>query len=322
MEIEQNERGVEQPERKRDQLHAEFLINFMQKELENSYKIPVKHSALVARNAHQLYSNGLNEVSSINAAAQNYSAFLQEPTVKIIWTESDKLNTGDIISLSEANSRFQNADQIMHERYGGHYYHKTRFQLNLYLNGKHVYYDGRQDFGDFEGSLIDHIKNDGNLQAYNQDYYKLIALHNPMDAQKMREKGHFILETLVPCLETHVSLSDMESMVQEHLQDPDLLTAGVDANYLHALEGYIQESRFCLSAGYDLPAEPKRIDFDPELAAYKQKILEELSSADTVADIPVEYLSDDNRSTVPQKNTKKESRDSPSKRHSKKSKRL
>lgn len=90
MEIEQTERGLEQPERKRDQLHAEFLINFMQKGLENSYKIPVKHSALVARNAYQLYSNGLNEVSSINAAAQNYSTFLQEPTVKIIWPRISK----------------------------------------------------------------------------------------------------------------------------------------------------------------------------------------------------------------------------------------
>ena len=60
--------------------------------------------------------------------------------------------------LHEANSRFKDVDQLTHELYGDRSYDKTKFQLNFSLNGEQVVYEGVQNLGNLEGSLIDHIR--------------------------------------------------------------------------------------------------------------------------------------------------------------------
>ena len=150
-------------------------------------------------------------------------------------------------------------------------YDKTKFQLNFSLNGEQVVYEGVQNLGNLEGSLIDHIRNDENMQVYNRYYYDLNAVHDPTKADRIRNNGSFLL---VPYLESHISLSNKETIIQEQLHNSDVLTIEANADYLHAMEDYIQESRYCLNVGYDLPAEPRKVDFDQNLTDSKSKNLE------------------------------------------------
>ena len=217
--------------------------------------------------------------------------------VKILSTKSTEFDTGREMPLHEANSRFKDVDQLTHELYGDRSYDKTKFQLNFSLNGEQVVYEGVQNLGNLEGSLIDHIRNDENMQVYNRYYYDLNAVHDPTKADRIRNNGSFLL---VPYLESHISLSNKETIIQEQLHNSDVLTIEANADYLHAMEDYIQESRYCLNVGYDLPAEPRKVDFDQNLADSKSKNLEVTS----------------------QESEKKKPHNSPSKSHKTKSIRL
>lgn len=78
-----------------------------------------------------------------------------EPTVTIIWSENGKLRDGETMPLSRANALFEALDAQNKDTLG---YDKTKFRLDFTLDGKPEQYEGRQDLGDGEGSLIDHIE--------------------------------------------------------------------------------------------------------------------------------------------------------------------
>lgn len=295
------ERNGKEFELTKDELflaHKEYVTSSMQHVLENDFEIPAKYSALIAKEAFHMYHEGGHEEHlSIELAAGNYHTLTHEPTVKILSTESTEFDTGREMPLHEANSRFKDVDQLTHELYGDRSYDKTKFQLNFSLNGEQVVYEGVQNLGNLEGSLIDHIRNDENMQVYNRYYYDLNAVHDPTKADRIRNNGSFLL---VPYLESHISLSNKETIIQEQLHNSDVLTIEANADYLHAMENYIQESRYCLNVGYDLPAEPRKVDFDQNLADSKSKNLEVTS----------------------QESEKKKPHNSPSKSHKTKSIRL
>ena len=76
-----------------------------------------------------------------------------EPTVTILWSESDKLQDGEIMPLSVANRVFEELDTAQHtdrekDGYTGGWYDKTAFRIDFTLNGQPDNYEGRQDFGD------------------------------------------------------------------------------------------------------------------------------------------------------------------------------
>ena len=104
-------------------------------------------------------ANELSAPEAEKAAATDLSA---EPTVTILWSESDKLQDGEIMPLSVANRVFEELDTAQHtdrekDGYTGGWYDKTAFRIDFTLNGQPDNYEGRQDFGDGEGSLIQHI---------------------------------------------------------------------------------------------------------------------------------------------------------------------
>lgn len=163
------ERNGKEFELTKDELflaHKEYVTSSMQHVLENDFEIPAKYSALIAKEAFHMYHEGGHEEHlSIELAAGNYHTLTHEPTVKILSTESTEFDTGREMPLHEANSRFKDVDQLTHELYGDRSYDKTKFQLNFSLNGEQVVYEGVQNLGNLEGSLIDHIRNDENMQV-------------------------------------------------------------------------------------------------------------------------------------------------------------
>ena len=91
----------------------------------------------------------------------NIKQYFDEPHVFIEWSESNKVPQQQMLTLSEANALFETADLATVEEYterGVYGYDKTKFAL-FYTEGNAAkILVERQDFGDGEGSLIDHIR--------------------------------------------------------------------------------------------------------------------------------------------------------------------
>lgn len=94
-----------------------------------------------------------------------------QPVVTILWSESEKLQEGEQLPLARADALFKALDdEKRSERekpgYTGGWYDKTKFRIDCTFHGERDSYEGRQDFGDGDGALIDHI------QAYHEYYAK------------------------------------------------------------------------------------------------------------------------------------------------------
>lgn len=84
----------------------------------------------------------------------------KEPTVIINYSESDDLENGSVLPFTTANHLIKQLDKQTREQYGkGGYYAKTDFTIEYVEDGRLHTYNGRQDLGDMEGTLIDHIQN-------------------------------------------------------------------------------------------------------------------------------------------------------------------
>ena len=84
--------------------------------------------------------------------------------------------------LSVANRVFEELDTTRHtdrekDGYEGGWYDKTAFRIDFTLNGQPDNYEGRQDFGDGDGSLIQHIQSYHEYYA-NDENWKNFVLHN------------------------------------------------------------------------------------------------------------------------------------------------
>ena len=95
-----------------------------------------------------------------------------EPIVTIIWSESPHLKDGQQMPLHEAEAVFGALDsskRLEREQpdYTGGWYDKTKFRIDFSFQGQPDNYEGRQDFGDGDGSLIEHIR--GYHEYYAQD---------------------------------------------------------------------------------------------------------------------------------------------------------
>lgn len=107
-----------------------------------------------------------------------------QPVVTVLWSESDKLQEGEKLSLARADTLFANLDEA-HKDIPG--YDKTKFRIDFTMNGEPDYYEGRQDFGDGDGGLIAHIEK---YHAYyqNNDDWDSFLLHSQgkeaLDADK------------------------------------------------------------------------------------------------------------------------------------------
>jgi hypothetical protein len=123
-----------------------------------------------------------SEIAVANAQRQIAQNPAAEPVVTILWSESPHLKDGQQMPLHEAEAVFKELDSARrHEReqpgYTGHWYDKTRFRIDFTMQGQPDSYEGRQDFGDGDGSLIQHIR--GYHEYYAQDEsWKNHVLHH------------------------------------------------------------------------------------------------------------------------------------------------
>ena len=194
------------------------------------------------------------EIAEAKAAQQPALDPTAEPVVTILFTESPDLEMGQQMPLHEADTLFARLDA---EHRGGGYYDKTDFRIDFTFQGEPHSYSGRQDFGDRDGSLIEHIR-DYQTFYLNDEKWKdhLTRQGGPEAWAEDHASREAFLTEIIPYMELHCNLSRLEQEAQTRLASSDTLTPEETA-YYGALVDYAMECRPLLNHGEPLPEMPK-----------------------------------------------------------------
>ena len=241
-----------------------------------------------------------SEIAVANAQRQIAQNPAAEPVVTILWSESPHLKDGQQMSLHEAEAVFKELDSARrHEReqpgYTGHWYDKTRFRIDFTMQGQPDSYEGRQDFGDGDGSLIQHIRGYHEYYAQDESWKNHVLHHEGPEAWEAdKAQRDMLLHEFVPYMELHCNLATMEQEARRPLRSGETLTPEQTA-YFNAVLDYVKECRPLLNQGqYHLPEPPQLADFDQSLQAYKKQIEAELEQEAAAAGLTVEeYVASD-----------------------------
>ncbi|MCM1525330.1 MAG: YodL domain-containing protein, partial [Ruminococcus sp.] len=220
------------------------------------------------------------------AETENAPDLTAEPTVTILFSESSQLREGDTFPLSRANTLIEALDEANLESPG---YDKTDFRIDFVMNGKADQYEGRQDLGDGEGALVEHIEKYHTYYANDPNWNNFLLEHEGKEALEAdREHRAFLLNEFVPYLKLHCNLSEMERIAAEALQKDNLTPA--ETAYHTAMQAYVSECRGLVNQGEygNLPPVPQRGDFDVELQEYKEHVKEEIAQEAAAAGMTVE----------------------------------
>ena len=241
-----------------------------------------------------------SEIAVANAKRQIAQNPAAEPVVTILWSESPHLKDGQQMPLHEAEAVFKELDSARrHEReqpgYTGHWYDKTKFRIDFTMQGQPDSYEGRQDFGDGDGSLIQHIRGYHEYYAQDESWKNHVLHHEGSEAWEAdKAQRDMLLHEFVPYMELHCNLATMEQEARRPLRSGETLTPEQTA-YFNAVLDYVKECRPLLNQGqYHLPEPPQLADFDQSLQDYKKQIEAELEQEAATAGLTVEeYVASD-----------------------------
>ena len=241
-----------------------------------------------------------SEIAVANAQRQIAQNPAAEPVVTILWSESPHLKDGQQMPLHEAEAVFKELDSARrHEReqpgYTGHWYDKTKFRIDFTMQGQPDNYEGRQDFGDGDGSLIQHIRGYHEYYAQDESWKNHVLHHEGPEAWEAdKAQRDMLLHEFVPYMELHCNLAAMEQEARRPLRSGETLTPEQTA-YFNAVLDYVKECRPLLNQGqYHLPEPPQLADFDQSLQDYKKQIEAELEQEAAAAGLTVEeYVASD-----------------------------
>ena len=241
-----------------------------------------------------------SEIAVANAQRQIAQNPAAEPVVTILWSESPHLKDGQQMPLHEAEAVFKELDSARrHEReqpgYTGHWYDKTKFRIDFTMQGQPDSYEGRQDFGDGDGSMIQHIRGYHEYYAQDESWKNHVLHHEGPEAWEAdKAQRDMLLHEFVPYMELHCNLAAMEQEARRPLRSGETLTPEQTA-YFNAVLDYVKECRPLLNQGqYHLPEPPQLADFDQSLQNYKKQIEAELEQEAAAAGLTVEeYVASD-----------------------------
>ena len=241
-----------------------------------------------------------SEIAVAKAEQQTALDPAAEPVVTIIWSESPHLKDGQQMPLHEADTIFKELDSAKrYEReqpdYKGSWYDKTKFRIDFTFQGQPDNYEGRQDFGDGDGSLIEHIRGYHEYYAQDESWKNHVLKHDGPEAWEAdKAQRDMLLHEFVPYMSLHCNLAAMEHEARRPLQSGKTLTPEQTA-YFNAVLDYVKECRPLLNQGqYHLPEPPQLSDFDQSLQDYKKQIEAELEQEAAAAGLTVEeYVASD-----------------------------
>ena len=214
-----------------------------------------------------------------------------EPVVKVVWSESPDVEENHYYSFSEANALFKKLDKEIHENrekpeWNGTWYQKTSFEIISIIDGELDVYEGRQDFGDGDGSLLNHIETW-------RDYYKsakgiAAARYMKFDAAERVE----LYDKFIKYLKQHLDLSIIQASAYEALKG--LSTEDVaEIDYYNELIKHTNECRATLNNG--IPEEFPQIQQKSEIFKTEdidkdeEKVEVENNEVENNSEIPERY---------------------------------
>ena len=208
-----------------------------------------------------------------------------EPVVTVLWSESPHLQEGQTMPLHEADALFARLDAEFQEPGYG----KTKFRIDFTFRGQPDNYEGRQDFGDGDGSLIQHIQSYHEYYAQDESWKNHVIAETGLEGwEQDKAERDMLLGEFVPYMKLHCNLSHMEQEARRPLLSGEELTPEQSA-YFHAVLDYVQECRPLLNQGqYQLPEPPKLSDFDQTLQDYKEQVQAEIAQEAAAAGMTVE----------------------------------
>ena len=223
------------------------------------------------------------DVSQTEAPSLDLTA---EPVVTVLWSESPHLKEGQTMPLHEADALFAKLDA---EYPAGMGYDKTKFRIDFTFRGQPDNYEGRQDFGDRDGSLIEHIQSYHEYYAQDESWKNHVIAETGLEGwEQDKAERDMLLSEFVPYMKLHCNLSHMEQEARRSLLSGEELTPEQTA-YFHAVLDYVQECRPLLNQGqYRLPEPPKLSDFDQTLQDYKEQVQAEIAQEAAAAGMTVE----------------------------------
>ncbi len=209
-----------------------------------------------------------------------------EPIVTILWSEHSRFHDGETMNLSEANALIGNLDEATVSEDG---YYKTKFRIDFVMDGQPDYYVGRQDLGDGDGTLIDHIESYHAYYENNEQWDNHVLKYGGTEALEAdKAQREMLLHEFVPYLKLHNNLSKMEQIAAKALEENSGMTA-TETAYHTAMKEYVSKCREMVNSGdYSLPPVPQLKDFDTELEAYKEHVKEEIAQEAAAAGMTVE----------------------------------
>lgn len=174
------------------------------------------------------------------------------PSVKVLLGTHPELRTGENLSIAEANALFQKIDLESLDSF------KTRFEIQCVYNNQDFTYSGRQDLGDGDGGLINHIA----THADNE---------NPFSSLKGTERDSKIND-FVDYLKQHVSLEQIKDSATVEINQMELILknstepgkvehAQQQLNYNKAILEYVSDSQDRLNNGQSIDKAPVKEDF-------------------------------------------------------------
>ncbi len=209
-----------------------------------------------------------------------------EPVVTILWSEHSRFHDGESMSFSEANALIESLDRATVSEDG---YYKTKFRIDFIMDGQPDNYIGRQDLGDGDGTLIDHIESYHAYYENNEQWDNHVLKYGGTEALEAdKAQREMLLHEFVPYLKLHNNLSKMEQIAAKALEENSGMTA-TETAYHTAMKEYVSKCREMVNSGdYNLPPVPQLKDFDTELAAYKEHVKEEIAQEAAAAGMTVE----------------------------------
>lgn len=221
-----------------------------------------------------------------------------EPFVYIDFSEDMELEPGDVLCIDEASRLFGERDYLQNKgKQEGTTlgYLKTQFVLFFLSEGALCTYQGRQDFGDGEGSLLQH------MEAF-QDWYlnteggkEYLLTLKPEEMQQIKDNCHYVKEELVPALKYFCNLSQIEKAIIEEIQIHKKMPLETEQKkareeYQKDMLQFVRESREALNYGKELPKMPDIRDYEKnrERESYREHVMQEIQAEAKACGMTVE----------------------------------
>ena len=154
-----------------------------------------------------------------------------KPFVYVRISEHPDIPLEEAMPLNQAVELFGKLDRQAVEEKEMVGYYKTNFEICFLSEGEVMSYTGRQDFGDGEGNLLDHVKAFADYYLHTEEGQQLMKQTAKTTAEWEHEQQEmkWILEEMLPVLQYYCNLEKLETAVleeQEIEKKVPLLTQG------------------------------------------------------------------------------------------------